>query len=167
MTPCGPKRSSGVAVSVNPQGVSNPPVGGGQIGGSQEASGRVKKGSEIRVPGGSKNRGGIFVPTGRVIKYPPKCAPPARPGPAPGPPWGRPGPASGGPAGPRISDPHGVPPQVFPRPGSSQSGPPLCRPRKLGAPGFSEAAVSVGPLKLPTLKGLSASAPLTLHRRAR
>ena len=38
-------------------------------------------------------RGGYFVPTGRVIKYPPKCTPPGPPG-APGGPPG--GPPSGG-----------------------------------------------------------------------
>ena len=81
-------------------------------------------------PGGSKRGSGILsqnsVPNGRVIKYPPKCAPPL-PGGVPGGPRGapqdrRPGPPSGGswnippagaPAYPRL------PPEVYPQPGVS------------------------------------------------
>ena len=56
-------------------------------------------------PGPRPGRGGIFVPTGRVIKYPPKCAPPAPPGaPARG---GPPGPAWEGPRGPTQGTPAG------------------------------------------------------------
>ena len=81
-------------------------------------------------PGGQKWGSGILsqnsVPNGRVIKYPPKCAPPLPGGGPGGPPGGPPGPApgtplrgvldippAGAPAYPRL------PPEVYPQPGVS------------------------------------------------
>ena len=60
---------------------------------------------------GGKIRGAIFVPTGRVIKYPPKCAPPGGPGPPRPPPAGAPrGAPVGGPRYPPRYPPSYHPP---------------------------------------------------------
>ena len=59
-----------------------------------------------------KIRGVHFVPTGRVIKYPPKCTPPRGPGSPRGPPGGPPyePPASGSLVGPQVYPPDIRPP---------------------------------------------------------